>query len=124
MGLFKRLLGREAPTKPAPSQNLPEQAVLIHLGPQDGLTIGVKGPSDLWTIEDQLTKILEEHRLGEFDGNDVGMDGTATLYIYGPDAERMFTAIEMALREYPLTRKARVEIRPGGPETPSREVWL
>jgi hypothetical protein len=44
--------------------------------------------------------------------------------MHGPDAEKLFAAIEPVLRGYPLCQHARVVIRRGGPEAPSREVRL
>jgi hypothetical protein len=56
------------------------------------------------TIEDALDGILKSRGLGECDGSDIGMDGTANLHRYGPDADRILSAVEAALCEYPLTR--------------------
>jgi hypothetical protein len=44
--------------------------------------------------------------------------------MYGPDAEKLFAAIEAVLRGYPLCQRARVEIRRGGPGAKSREIRL
>ncbi len=69
---------------------------------------------DLATIEDKLIKVIKNQRLGEFDGNETGPTET-TLFMYGPDAERLFAGIEQTLRDYPLCQGARVVIRLGGP---------
>lgn len=61
--------------------------------------------------------------LGIFDGNGVG-PGEATLFMYGPDAERLFAGIEKTLRAYPLCQNARVVIRKGGPGAEEREIRL
>ena len=47
-----------------------------------------------------------------------------TLFMYGPDAERLFAGVEATLRAYPLCRGARVVIRRGGPGAATREVRL
>src|SRR3990172_475221 len=126
MGFLNGLLGLRAPAPatPAPSQKGEEQGLFVHIGPDDGITAEELQTHDLATIEDRLSEILEDQGLGTVDGNNIGMDGTATLYLYGPDAERMFRAVEPALRDYPLTRRARVEIRAGGLGAPSRAVRL
>ena len=49
---------------------------------------------------------------------------TTLMGKYGPDAERLFAAIESSLRAYPLCQHARVEIRRGPPGAPAREVRL
>ena len=99
-----------------------EQAVIVHVD-STGLPEDVYEQYDLATIEDRLIKVIKEDQLGEFDGNEVGRD-EATLYMYGPDAERLFAGIESTLREYPLCQGARVEIRRGAPGAPLREVHL
>ncbi|HVV84934.1 MAG TPA: hypothetical protein VHE35_17845, partial [Kofleriaceae bacterium] len=78
---------------------------------------------DLATIEERLECVLDRHGVGELDGNDVGPDG-ATIYMYGPDAERLFAVVHRTLRAYPLCRGARVVIRRGGPGAEEREVVL
>jgi hypothetical protein len=78
---------------------------------------------DLDTIETELRSIIDAKRLGEYDGNEIGETG-ATLFMYGPDGDQLFTAIEAALRAYPLCKHARVLIRPGPPGTPGKELRL
>ena len=116
MGILKRIFGSRSTTPPS------EQAVLVHLD-CTGLPDHVYEQFDLATIGDKLVKVIKQEQLGEFDGNEVGPD-EATLYMYGPDAERLFAGIESTLREYPLCQGARVEIRRGAPGAPVREVRL
>jgi hypothetical protein len=117
MGVFQRLFGGGPARAAAPSQ-----AVLVHLDGQ-GLSDEVYEQHDLATIEDQLEAVIDAGGLGEYDGNDVGEEG-ATLYMYGPDAERLFAGIEATLRAYPLCRNARVVVRAGGPGAQEREIVL
>jgi len=112
MSLFSKLFGKK------PNQ----EAVFVHLD-NANLAEEVYEDYDLSTIEDQLIEILADRKLGIFDGNQVGKAG-ATLYLYGPDAERLFAGIEQTLREYPLCQGARVIIRRGGEGAPDREVRL
>ena len=79
--------------------------------------------SNLLTIEDQLTAVIARERLGEFDGNEVEGART-TLYMYGPDAERLFSGVESTLRAYALCQGAKVIVRRGPPGSPQREVKL
>lgn len=72
-----------------------EHAVLIHIPSlldEDG---------GLDVIEDALAEALGEAGVGEFDGNDIGADG-AVLYMYGPDADALWQAVE------PVARAARI----------------
>jgi hypothetical protein len=77
----------------------------------------------LVTLEDQLTEAIALAHAGEFDGNEVGQ-GELKLYMYGPDAERLFATVEPVLRSALLTRAALVTVRQGPPGSPSREVCL
>jgi hypothetical protein len=116
MSLFAKLFG----TKSNSGSN--DQAVIVYLDGQ-GLPDEVYAECDLSTIEDQLIEVIERESVGEFDGNEVGPEG-ATLYMYSNDAERMFSAIEQTLRNYPLCQGARVVIRKGAPGATQREVIL
>jgi hypothetical protein len=99
-----------------------EQAVLVHLD-GSGLPDHVYQDHDLATLEERLTDVIGRERLGEFDGNEIG-PAEVTLFMYGPDAERLFAGIESVLRGYPLCQSARVVIRGGGPGAPEREVRI
>jgi hypothetical protein len=120
MSIFKRIFGK-TPLDQAQSEQT-QQAVLVHLD-GTGLPDHIYHEYDLATIEDRLIEVLERERLGEFDGNEVGQ-GQATLFMYGPDAERLFNGVEETLRGYPLCQGARVEIRRGGPGAQQRELRL
>jgi hypothetical protein len=119
MSIFKRIFAKKSEeTQSSESQ----QAVLVHLDGA-GLPDHIYRDNDLATIEDRLVEVIEQSGLGEFDGNEIG-PGETTLFMYGPDAERLFAAIEQTLRGYPLCQGARVEIRRGGPGAQQREVRL
>ena len=117
MGFFNRLFGRE----PAKGHR-PQQAVLVYLD-GTGLPDEVYEECDLATIEDRLTEVIEREGLGEFDGNEIGPT-EVTLFMYGPDAERLFAGIESTLRDYPLCQRARVVIREGEPGARERVLRL
>jgi hypothetical protein len=100
------------------------QAVIIHLdsaaAPGGKLT-----PAVLADLEENLGAIINRLGLGEFDGDEIAVDGSAaTLYMYGPEADRLFSGIESTLRASQLSRKARVELRYGAPGSKIREIRL
>ena len=99
-----------------------EQAVLVFLKTH-GLPAHVYRECDLGTIGRRLREVIERERLGLFDGNGIGAD-EAVLYMYGPDAELLFSGVEAALRAYPLCQGARVVIRHGGHGAEQRELIL
>lgn len=88
-----------------------------------GLSAEVLDTYGLENIEVELLGIIDAQGLGEYDGNEVG-EGGATLFMYGPDGERLFAAVEATLRTSPLCKHARVVIRAGPPGAAQREVRL
>lgn len=118
MALFGGLFGKKATPTIAPA----EQAVLIRLDAVN-LPQEIYDQNDLATLEDRLISALQGSGLGEFDGNEVG-DGVSTLYLYGGDAEKLFTKIEPVLRNDPLCQQATVTIRKGRPGSEQRELRL
>ena len=122
MSIFRKLFGQEPEKTTAPAWQTVEQAVIVYLD-GSGLPGEIYEQYDLATLEDRLVQAVERSASGEYDGNEFGLDGT-TLYLYGPDAERLFLAIESALRGYPLCQNARVVIRRGPPGSPERELII
>lgn len=118
MGIFSRILGKS----PDGNKEGPEEAVLVYLD-GTGLPAEVYEECDLATIEDRLIEVIAREKLGDFDGNETGPTET-TLFMYGPNAERLFVGIEKTLRGYPLCEGARVVIRRGGPGAEERELRL
>ena len=116
MSILKKIFGSETTNHGDSSQ----QAVLVYLNGTD-LPDEVYNEYDLETLENKLIEVLERDKLGEYDGNEFGPTETI-LFMYGPDAERLFAGIEETLRAYPLCQRARVEIRQGEPGAPVREL--
>ena len=113
MGIFDAFRKKE----PAP-----EQAVIVRL-PGSGLPDEVYEQYDLSTLEDQLVEVIEAKKLGSFDGNEFGPTETV-LWMYGPDAEKLFAGIEEVLRSYPLCKNGVAVIRCGPPGSTERAVKL
>lgn len=61
--------------------------------------------------------------VGEFDGNLVGTDD-ATLYMYGPDADRLFAVVEPILRAARLPAGSLIVKRYGEPGAREEQVGL
>lgn len=103
-----------------PSRN--QQAVTVRLVPP-GRRVSDTISDDLWTLETELTDIIERQHLGEYDGNEISESG-ASLFMYGPNAEALFHGVEGILRASSLCKRAIVQVRPGPMGTPHREVLL
>jgi hypothetical protein len=78
--------------------------------------------SRLFALEEQIEQAIAQHTAGEFDGNEVAADGSdGSLYMYGPDADRLFAAVRPVLECADFMRGARVTLRYGPPEDGVRE---
>lgn len=78
-----------------------EQAVIVHLkltGDQFGSS---RERDAVLALEDHLEKSILDGSAGEFDGDEFG-DNKCVLFMYGPDADRLFTIIEPILKSTPL----------------------
>lgn len=78
-----------------------EQAVIIHL-PMRGKQFGE--PTDreaVLALEDELEKLLSDGTVGELDGDEFG-GNKCVLFMYGPDADRLFALIEPLLKATPI----------------------
>jgi hypothetical protein len=89
-----------------------EHAVIAHLKLSDeGFGTGDEVEA-IHELSDQLAEAIEGTEAGEFDGDEFG-EGECVLYMYGPDADALFAAIEPLLRGSPLAKGARVVKRYG-----------
>jgi len=112
-------LGQHAQAKKAKPT---EQAVIAHLrlsGAGFGALDDVKACQDL---EDQLEQELLRARTGEMDGNEIG-GGECTLFMYGPNADKLFRSIERTVRASKMAKGGWVLKRYGDVDDPkAREV--
>lgn len=58
---------------------------------------------------DKLDAALVAARVGEYDGDEFG-EGECVLFMYGPDADAIYKAVEPVLREAPFLQGATVEL--------------
>jgi hypothetical protein len=94
----------------------PEQAVVVHF------QYGSTDLKRLFALEARLESALAGAAVGEYDGNEIATDGSdGFLYLYGPDADLLFDAIEPVLRATPFMHGAQVTKRYGPPETGVKE---
>jgi hypothetical protein len=110
MGLLSRLKAKAA-MAPA-GVPLAEQTVIARYQLNSSPTGTSTDIHSLATLEERLIQAIGDARVGEFDGNEFG-EGEVTLFAYGPDADRLFAAMEPILRSFP-PRPAQVLVRYGG----------
>jgi hypothetical protein len=63
----------------------------------------------LHRFTDKLDEVLAAARVGEYDGDEFG-EGECTLFMYGPDPEAIYRAIEPVLRKSSFLLGAKVEL--------------
>ena len=81
--------------------------------------------NDLFDLEEQLETVIEEASVGEFDGNELAMDGADNrLYMYGPDADALYNAVEETLLQASFLGDANVLKRYGPPEDGVQEITI
>ena len=114
MGIFSRIFGGKPLGQPSS-----EHAVIVHFDH------GSKDLQPLFALEDQLEQAINNAGVGELDGNEVAADGSdGSLYMYGPDADRLFEAVRPILERSTAIRNAIATIRYGPPEESVRSVQV
>jgi hypothetical protein len=107
-------------------------AVVIPFGVTEGIAIyldGINLPDDVYAscstneLAERLRLALVSDSAAEVRGSWQGPEETA-IYLYGTDAEHMYSAIESTLLAYPLCQNARVVVRHGNPALGPREIRL
>ncbi len=99
--------GEESAKQTQPARNKvsaiksPEHAVLVYLKLSDDQMGSEKERKDCHALEDRLERSIQTKQAGELDGDEFG-EGFCTLYMYGPDADALFNAVESELRAAPL----------------------
>lgn len=103
-----------------------DQAVIAHLKLSDG---GFGTPAErqeLMSFEPRIEEAIKAAGAGVFDGDEFGA-GECVWYMYGPDADTLFAAVEPIIREA-STRPGGFVIKrraaPGDPEPNEERVEL
>jgi len=116
MGLLAKLFGKA----PAPPPKQVDHAVLVNFD-----YIGSRDLTPLFDLEKKLEAAIDPARVGELDGNEVATDGSdGTLYMYGPDADRLFETVKPVLEGCHFMRGARVTLRYGSIGADQRQLIL
>ncbi|TIQ34789.1 MAG: hypothetical protein E5X48_16515 [Mesorhizobium sp.] len=78
-----------------------EQAVIVYLLLSDGQFGAQQERQWVQALENRLQQVVSDAGVGEFDGDEFG-EGKCILYLYGPDAEKLFHVIEPVLKSSPV----------------------
>ncbi len=106
MSFFAKLFGGKT-DKP---EAAPEHAVIV------SFQYGSTDLSRIFQLEKRLEDAIEEAHAGEYDGNEIAVDGSdGSLYMYGPDADRLFDVVRPILESTDFMQGARALLRYGPP---------
>jgi hypothetical protein len=110
MGLLNKIFGKKADNKfKSVYDDSSEHAVLISFYHYESEEL-----DELFELDDKLRVVIKEKSLGKYDGHEINMDGPdGTLFMYGPDAEKLFIAIRPILKNIPFMRGAVATLRFG-----------
>jgi hypothetical protein len=98
-----------------------DQAIVIHFAYMS------RDLKRLYDLEDKLEELLAKSKVGRCDGHEIAVDGSdGLLYLYGPDAEQLYSLIKPTLLASDFMQGAKVKLRFGPPKVggPQRNVVL
>ena len=95
----------------------PEHAVLVTYALSDDRLREKVERKAIFALQARLAEAIQAADAGEFDGNCFD-GGEVVLYAYGPDANRLFAAMEPQLRAFP-SRPAHAVLRFGEADDPT-----
>lgn len=88
-----------------------------------GLPKEVYETTDINVLADEIREILDANSIGEIRSAWAGPKETA-IFIFGGDAETIFTSLKPVFESYPLCQNARIIIRHGKPNLRPRIVRI
>jgi len=113
MSILSRIFGAKSEITAKPV----EHAVIVNFA-----YIGSTDLDPLFALETQLESAIAAARVGEYDGNEMAVDGSdGTLYMYGPDADKLFAAVRPVLEACSFMKGAVAKLRYGPPADGVRE---
>lgn len=98
----------------------PEQAVLVYLKLSDDDFGGENELDKIFELSDKLEADIIKNNSGEFDGNEIG-EGWCTLYMYGNNADFLYSTIEETLKSSDITKGGYVIKRYGSADDDNAE---
>ena len=106
--------------------------MVVDAASAQSLTIDLQGPIDglasIQALTNELRKTVSALGIGDVDGHDYPIDfSSATIYIYGENADKLFEAVEPVLRKNKFGRGAKCKRIYGpvaDPKSPEKDTVL
>lgn len=102
-------------------QSMPEHSVIIFF--ENGLPY----PDALYETGDELSALIEKEQVGFYDWHCTAEDDShGWLYMYGPDADKLFETVKPVFEKTPFLKEGIVTLQygPPGTETRYKEIKL
>jgi hypothetical protein len=100
-----------------------EQAVILKLKLASGPMGNEEERKRITELEDQLANAIKQSSSGDFDGDEYG-EGYCTIYMYGPNAERLFASVQPKLKGFRAASGSYVIKRYGKPGSKQDRITL
>jgi hypothetical protein len=114
MGPFRKIFG----SRPTPES--PQEWIAVYFKLTSGSEFGsTEERAVVHRFTDKLASVIEEQRAGVFDGDEYG-NGQGALFMYGPNADRLFDVVYPLLSAWELLRGGHAIKRYGMPERSER----
>jgi len=95
----------------------PRHAVIVYFN------YGIDELDPLHNLEGKLEKVIMENEVGEYDGHEIAMDDShGFLYMYGPNAEKLFKTVKPTLEATEFMKGATATLRFGPPKDGVMEI--
>lgn len=115
MSILSKLFGTKQTPQPQAERPV-EHAVIV------SFRYGSTDFDPVFAVSEQLERAINSAGVGEFDGNELAADGSdGSLYMYGPDADRLFATVRPILEATDFLQGARVKLRYGPSNSGARE---
>ena len=98
-----------------------EQAIIVKF------SYGLESTKELFDLEDLLESAIESAGVGDFDGDEIAADlSDGYLYMYGPDADVVYSVVEPILKSTSFMKSAQVTLVYGelGKDVPRKIVQI
>lgn len=102
---------------------MPEHAFIVTLKLSDDQFGTEEERGRIHQLSDRLERAIESAGAGEFDGDEFG-GGTCTLFMYGPNADALFAAVDPLLSASSLAKGAKGVKRYGEASDPNAREEL
>lgn len=96
-----------------------EHAVIVYF------KYGINNLEPFFKLEEELLEIIGKSNVGEYDGNEIADDNSeGSYYMYGPDADKLFSTVEPVLRKAIFLKGAKVLMHYGSQKEKAPETIL